>query len=450
MVCSPMDSQTLGHLYREHLQLLQERVANILEKTKYDCLVIDSGAPKLLDPFDDAQAPFRSTAAFTHWCPITNPQTTLEFIPGKKPTLYIYPYADLWHGPPCPVDPLVADNFNIVMGVYDNPYGECLALTPRPTDWLAEVWDANPPEIVQSFNNIRRVKTAYELYCLRQANERALIGHNAVYSAFMSDIASRKQAKSELALHHTYLEAIGDCHTDSPYPNIVAQNHNAAILHHNRYNPHSPTGDATSLLIDAGAIYRGYCSDITRTYCKGTTKDSKLFTSLIKGMDDLQKALVQKITLGMPYEDLHNDSHYLIGDLLINAGIATGSVESLVENGITRAFFPHGLGHSLGLQVHDVGCKLVDPQHSNPYLRNTSTIEEGMVFTVEPGLYFIDGWLDDIRERGNTKYVNWQMVDTLLPFGGIRIEDDIAIEGGKTINLTRSAQNYRELDDFLP
>src|SRR5256885_110678 len=94
--------------------------------------------------------------------------------------------------------------------------------------------------------------------------------------------------------------------------------------------------------------------------------------------------------------------------------------DELVSGGITRAFYPHGLGHSLGLQCHDVGCALRPPRGDNPFLRNTSDIAPRQVFTIEPGLYFIEALLAPLRHSPD---IAWKLGDALSPFGGIRIED---------------------------
>jgi Xaa-Pro aminopeptidase len=100
---------------------------------------------------------------------------------------------------------------------------------------------------------------------------------------------------------------------------------------------------------------------------------------------------------GLPYEELHDASHHYVAEALRQAGIGKLSVEELVDSGITRAFYPNGLGHSLGLVCHDVGCGLTLPAPRNPWLRNTSTISERQVFTIEPGIYFIEGLLAPLR-----------------------------------------------------
>jgi Xaa-Pro dipeptidase len=106
---------------------------------------------------------------------------------------------------------------------------------------------------------------------------------------------------------------------------------------------------------------------------------------------------------------------------------------------VTRSFFPHGLGHSLGLQCHDVGCAEVKPRPNNPFLRNTTVIASDQLFTIEPGIYFIDMLLKPLRQGPHSAAVDWALVDRLAVLGGVRIEDDVQVRGsGEPVrNLTR-------------
>src|SRR5690348_16042797 len=120
--------------------------------------------------------------------------------------------------------------------------------------------------------------------------------------------------------------------------------------------------------------------------------------------------------------------------------------ESALESGVTRAFFPHGLGHSIGLQVHDVGGfarndrgDTVPLPDGHPYLRMTRTLEPGMVVTIEPGLYFIEMLLAELRDKPLAKEIDWHKVEAFKQYGGIRIEDDVVCTEGEPENLTRDA-----------
>jgi Xaa-Pro dipeptidase len=117
-----------------------------------------------------------------------------------------------------------------------------------------------------------------------------------------------------------------------------------------------------------------------------------------------------------------------------------------LERGVTRVFLPHGLGHLLGLQVHDVGgfqsSPDVPPQRApadHPHLRLTRVLETDFVVTMEPGLYFIDQLLEPARNGALHDAIDWLRVDALRPYGGIRVEDDLLVTADGHENLTRQA-----------
>ena len=186
----------------------------------------------------------------------------------------------------------------------------------------------------------------------------------------------------------------------------------------------------------------GYASDITRTYAH----DDARFRALIDRMETLELAIVDKIRAGVDYSELHVGTHTMLAEVLVEAELARGDVETLLETGVTSAFFPHGLGHLLGIQVHDVGGHqesenggTIDPPSGHPFLRLTRVLEENMVLTIEPGLYVIDMLLEKLRGTPAEARVNWETVDWLRPFGGIRIEDDVRVLSDGAENLTRDA-----------
>jgi Xaa-Pro dipeptidase len=196
------------------------------------------------------------------------------------------------------------------------------------------------------------------------------------------------------------------------------------------------------LLIDAGAEFAGYASDITRTY---SIKDAD-FGALIGRMDAMQQVLCAGLRAGVDWRDVHLRAHQLTGELLREADITTCSADEAVASGATKVFLPHGIGHLLGLEVHDAGGFMssaagedIPRPEGHPYLRLTRELRAGFVVTMEPGIYFIDSLLDAARADGRASLINWSRVESLKPFGGIRIEDDVAITANGCENLTRDA-----------
>jgi Xaa-Pro dipeptidase len=275
-------------------------------------------------------------------------------------------------------------------------------------------------------------KSPYELACLDEANRRAAAGHAAVRDAFLAGSPA-----SELDLHLLYLGKTEQDDPETPYKNIVALGEHAATLHHVSYGRERGPG-ATSLLLDAGVAVLGYASDVTRTYVRGASAEVDAFAGLVRAVDALQQRLCAEIALGRGYESLHDQAHVYIGEALRAAGVVRGSTEEAVARGVTRAFLPHGLGHSLGVTCHDVGCAEVRPRGDNPFLRNTRAIEVDQVFTIEPGIYFIPALLAPLRGDDRKPLVDWKLVDALTPLGGIRIEDDLHVLPNGAANLTRA------------
>jgi Xaa-Pro dipeptidase len=280
----------------------------------------------------------------------------------------------------------------------------------------------------------RATKTPYEVDCIREAGRLAATGHAAVRAGVAA-------LRSERELHQDYLSAAGMLDSETPYGNIVAWDDRAATLHYETKRATRPDPGHV-FLIDAGALHLGYASDITRTYARDGAHP--VFRSLLDGMEEMQRQLVASVRPGTSYPAIHQAAHRGVAKLLTQAGVLRVSAEAAFERGLTRPFFPHGVGHHLGLQVHDVGGKQVSPRGDrqespaeHPFLRTTRDLAPGHVVTIEPGLYFIPMLLEPFRSGPDAAAFDWGLVDALTPCGGIRIEDDILVTDGGHEDLTR-------------
>jgi Xaa-Pro dipeptidase len=435
-----MDAALLARTYAHHIADLSARTAEALRRAGFDALVIHSGSLKKRSDFDDQYWPLRPVPHFQHWCPLPQPDCAIVFVPGKTPKLAWLKAVDFWEHPARPETDHFVGSFEIVdvarfEAIKEHvPSGRVAFVgedASRAAAWGIE--EVNPRALALELDQLRVTKTAYEVLCLAEANRRAAVGHQAVLDAF------RDGDRSELDLHLDFLRATRQDDAETPYKNIVALGENAATLHHVSYVKHPSSAPAQSLLLDAGATYQGYCSDITRTWVKGTGATASAFGALVAGVEAMQQRLCADVTLGAPYEELHESAHRQIGTILREVGITKLGAGEVVASGITRAFFPHGLGHSLGLQCHDVGCALLRPKKENPFLRNTTVIATGQSFTIEPGVYFIDALLAPLRGGAHASDIDWRLVNELAALGGVRIEDDIVVTGGERVtrNLTR-------------
>jgi Xaa-Pro dipeptidase len=432
----------LKALFQDHLAARQRSLEEALPRAGFDTLVISSGEPYTHFQ-DDQDAPFHTVPHFAHWCPLAGPHHVLVLKPGKKPRLIRYAPEDFWYEQ-LPLDeiwggePFWFSAFDVEeAGSLDEAWKRLGA--PAKAAYIGNEtaraatagFTANPDKLTKHLDWTRSFKTPYEVACLDEATAMAAKGHRAAKAAF-------EGGASELEIHHAYVQAVGCVDHDLPYGTIVALDDKGAILH---YEGKRTTRHGKVLLIDAGAKHLGYGSDITRTYAAAAC-DGR-FKALLEGMEKLQLELCDEVKPGLHYGELHQHGHQKIAALLKEAGILKASAEEAVEKGWSKPFFPHGLGHHLGLQVHDVAGKQLGPDGEflpsppeHPFLRTTRVIDEGQVFTVEPGLYFIPMLLKPLRDAGQAS-IDWALVDELTPCGGIRIEDNLLVTKTGHRNLTR-------------
>lgn len=421
-----------------HLEGLENAYARLLEIHGYDGVLLYSGAPRHFFG-DDQQASFATFAHFLHWVPLAGIEHSWLLIrPGQRPMLRFHAPADFWHLTPSLPEAAWTRRFTIEASADtappEMPRGR-LAIVGEVDADTAERLGAtlNPPALCRALDELRVRKSDYEIACLREANRLALAGHQAAERAF-------HDGGAELDIQLAYLKASRQRESQVPYQNIVGLNDHAGVLHYQHYDLEAPAR-RYGLLVDAGRRVAGYASDITRTWA-GSDADPQ-FAALIEGVERLQQRLIAELRPGLDYVALHERMHLELGRLLNEQALIDCSPEAAVESGITRAFCPHGLGHSLGLQVHDVagrcnsrGEPLPAPAR-DPALRLTRTLEVGMVVTMEPGLYIIPMLLEPLRAEPAGRRIDWAGVARLAPHGGIRIEDNIVIGEAGPINLTR-------------
>lgn len=443
--------ESLASLYKNHIATLQERTRDALARFKLDALLIHSG--ELFNVFlDDHPYPFKVNPQFKAWVPVTQVPNCWLLVDGvNKPKLWFYLPVDYWHN----VEPLPtsfwtedvevialpkADGIGSLLPAARGNIGYIGPVPERALQLGIEASNINPKGVIDYLHYYRSFKTEYELACMREAQKMAVNGHRAAEEAFRSGM-------SEFDINIAYLTATGHRDTDVPYSNIVALNEHAAVLHYTKLDHRAPE-EMRSFLLDAGAEYNGYAADLTRTVGKSDND----YAQLVKDVNDEQLALIATMKAGVSYVDYHIQFHQRIAKLLRKHQIITDmSEEAMVENDLTGPFMPHGIGHPLGLQVHDVAGFMQDDSGTHlaapakyPYLRCTRILQPGMVLTIEPGIYFIESLLAPWREGQFSKHFNWQKIEALKPFGGIRIEDNVVIHENNVENMTRSETGVME------
>lgn len=433
----------LGALYPAHIEEIRARHDHALDSSGASHAVIFSGCPKTVF-LDDNPYPFKANPHFLSWAPLTAlPLSYIVYTPGETPRLIYYLPRDYWHSVPDEPDGYWPDQFDIQVVHSIDDVAELLPKDRDKCILIGEIDDAshafgieriNPTSAINILHFARGIKTEYEIACMRLASHRSAQGHVAAEAAF-------RDGASEFDIHRAYCKAVSHTDNELPYGNIVALNSHGAVLHYTELARQKPK-HVHSFLLDAGAQVHGYASDITRTYSFNDVR----FAELVERMDTAQLEIVARIKSGIDYSELHIETHRMLAAVLVDAALVRGDPDTLLTTGVTTAFFPHGLGHLLGIQVHDVGGFMenesgatIDPPSGHPFLRLTRKLKENMVLTIEPGIYVIDMLLDNLRGTPAESHILWDGVDWLRPFGGIRIEDDVRVTATGCENLTRDA-----------
>ncbi len=422
---------TEAHVFQQHITRLRKTTAATLEAENYDALAIYAGTAQQYFA-DDRDIAFKPTPHFSHWCPLRTTGHTLLVRGDERPVLFLRDQPNYWIDDEVVLDPFWADNFTIASS-------DDLVATLRKShtawigpevEWLPQHIDRNPEPLRSRLDAVRSLKSEYEIACISAANRIARRGHACLHECFVA-------GESEFAMHLAYLQATRQTDDELPYPTIIALDDKAAVLHYQHKRRDLRNGKV--LLADCGASVRGYAADVTRTW---TSKAAPpLFVELLQAMERVQQELCAAARSDVPFYDLHYQAHEKIATLLIETQLLRDvSCDEAIAGGLSKIFFPHGLGHLLGLQTHDVGGERLPCPYAKPLLpvfanmRFKGKLAVDEVITIEPGIYFIPMLLD--QQRDNPR-LNHPLIDTLRPCGGIRIEDNLHIKEDTAVNLTR-------------
>jgi len=284
--------------------------------------------------------------------------------------------------------------------------------------------------VLNALQELRALKSPGELVLIRRACDVTSKAHRTVMGSARPGMREYEvQAVFESECLKAGLPRLA-------FPSIVAAGGNGAVLHYRRNDALLRSGDM--LLVDAGAELHGYAGDVTRTFPIGR-RFSALQREVYSIVLEAQKACIAKLRPGLNSADLHVFSMTKIAEGLKSMGLMRGDTAGLVESEAVRLFYPHGIGHLMGLDVHD-GTGGKKRRLANPFkfpIRFVAKLEPGFVLTIEPGIYFIEALLNDPKKRAKYKdSVRFSKAERLIGFGGVRIEDDLLIREGPAINLT--------------
>lgn len=303
------------------------------------------------------------------------------------------------------------------------------------------------PEICEC----RVIKTPEEIKVLRYVCKISSDAHRNIMRTIRPEMAEY-QAEAAF-LHHVYYT--GGCRHVS-YTCICGSGHNSSILHYGHAGaPNNKViKDGDMCLFDMGANYCGYAADITCSFPvngKFTDDQKLIYNAVLKARD----AVIAAAKPGVAWTDMHLLANRVMLTSLKAAGLLVGDVEDMIKAGLNEIFQPHGLGHLLGLDVHDVGGYLPDhPERSKKpglrKLRTARTLLAGMVLTVEPGCYFIDCLLDAaLANPDQAKFLVAEQLQRFRGFGGVRIEDDVLITETGVENMTDVPRTVEEIEEEM-
>lgn len=263
---------------------------------------------------------------------------------------------------------------------------------------------------------------------------------------------------SEAAVHAAAQAVIHRNNTFASFPAIISTD--GQILHNHAHTNVLRSGKL--LLVDYGAEAPGshYAGDMTRTFpvdSKFTQRQRDVYQAVLDG----QMGAISLLRPGLPYRDAHLHAARVIADALKGLGLMKGDMEAAVAAGAHALFYPHGLGHMMGLDVHDMedlGENNIgygdgferSTQFGLAFLRMAKPLQAGHVVTVEPGVYFIPQLIDQWRAAGlHTDFINYDEVEKYKDFGGIRIEDDylITADGARLLG-TKVPKTIQDVEDL--
>jgi Xaa-Pro aminopeptidase len=375
-------------------------------------VLVEAGQPLPVPGRGDRTYPFRSHAEHLYLTDRERPGGVLAFDPGEGWVEFVAPVtADelLWSG-------LEGAREGVPEGTrsLDDLEG---FVRGRPVRRLGAAADAD--EVLRNeLIRVRRPKDAVEVERMRIAADATRAG----FAELVGQIEpGRTERELQVALEAAFLRSGGDA---LAFDSILAAGDHAAVLHFSPTSRELRRGQL--LLVDAGAEFRGYASDVTRTYAVDgeLDADQRLVWETVRRAGE---AAIAACRPGVEWRDVHLAAALVVADGLVELGVLRGARDTLVESGAVSLFFPHGVGHMVGLGVRDAGAasdEAREPPPGLPPLRVDIPLAPRHAWTVEPGIYVVAPLL--ARERGR-RDVDWDRVDALAGFGGVRIEQDVLV-----------------------
>ncbi|KAH8176658.1 metallopeptidase family m24 domain-containing protein [Sarocladium implicatum] len=416
------------------------------------------GRHEVLQEDNDSPVPFRQRRYFYYLtgCNLADCRFIYD-IASDKSILFIPPIDPddvIWSGLPVSIDEAMAQydvdevkltsEINPVLASLGskNPKSTVYAIANQVSDDVTFLEFENKDfEVLKPAIEVARVvKDEFEVAMIRKANHISGLAHQAC-------VQRAKTASNEQELEAVFLEkCVSNGAKEMAYHPIFAAGRAAATLHY--VTNTAPLAGKQNLLLDAGAEWNNYASDITRTFpLNGKfTKESRAIYDIVLKM---QKDTTAILKAGIDWDEAHLLAHKIAIDGLLSLGILKGDKDEILKARTSAAFFPHGLGHYLGMDTHDVGGNPnpKDPDTLFRYLRLRAKLPAGSVVTNEPGIYFCEFIIKPyLQDPVHSKYIDASVLDNYWDVGGVRIEDNILITEDGYENLTSAIKEASEIE----
>ncbi|GAB1212228.1 hypothetical protein ATERTT37_001360 [Aspergillus terreus] len=303
--------------------------------------------------------------------------------------------------------------------------------------------------LLPAMDAARMVKDDYEIRMIRKANQISALAHRKV-------LENIHRMTNETEIEGLFLATcVSHGAKNQSYEIIAGSGKNAATLHYVKNN--EPLHGRQLVCLDAGAEWDCYASDVTRTIPLGPDWASEYVRNIYCLVEKMQETCISQIRRGVTMKSLQDSAHFIAIQGLKDLGVLHDyDVLEIFHSGASAVFFPHGLGHHVGLEVHDVS---VQPNAASaaaegprqtffvPMATQSSPgLEPGMVVTIEPGVYFSELAIANARKQPLAKYINFDVAEKYIPIGGVRIEDDILVTHSGYENLTTAPKGEEMLE----
>ncbi|MGD2181870.1 aminopeptidase P N-terminal domain-containing protein [Lusitaniella coriacea] len=440
--------------------ILQQRRQHLAQLVDFPVLLWSGCA--LSRNFPANRFPFRASSHFLYFAGLSLKNSVIRLEGGKLELFYdeAPPESALWHGEmPARSDLARTIGADAAYPLADLAF-HCEDAATIPVSQVqtqqsqilqrAIALEGIDAQLAQAIATLRLSHDAGALEQLRQAAAIAVEAHKI-------GMGMVSHARTEAEVRGAIEGAIFARNMSCSYNSIVTVR--GEVLHNERYDNLLQPGDL--LLVDAGAeTQMGWASDITRTFPvtgKFSATQREIYNLVLAAHD----ACIDRVSPGVEYSEIHHLAALVLAQGLVDLGILRGQADDLVERDAHALFFPHGIGHLLGLDVHDMedlgdvagyapGRKRRD-RFGWCYLRLDRPLQPGMLVTIEPGFYQVPGILQNPHWR--EKYqdcINWQQLERFGDVRGIRIEDDVLVtESGREVLSADLPNNADEIEQLV-